>query len=154
MLFLPRNATNRYMSVNDNRCFPIVILNINGVTYLASGRMNPRLTTQDLGKKVSILYREYSHDYSFIINDEQSLADENAGRRRFGSPRTVPVQEHPENGLQRNISSRANQRLKEDNKKSMSLPMRIFGRILEIALYVAIIGGAIYFLVTQFMNFR
>ena len=72
-----RNGCN-YTINNWGRSVPAVIVNINGETRLVAGRRNSRLRTEDLGKMVNILFQEsgYAGMSTFIINDEQSLAEE------------------------------------------------------------------------------
>jgi len=74
---IPTRGGGMYGVRNGRKHRPVVVANINGEDWLLVSRFrNARLTTADLGKQVSILYR----GRTFIFNDDESLA--NAGKTR------------------------------------------------------------------------
>jgi len=150
---LMKRGGNLYRSINTRHCYPLVVINIDGEAYLVYGRKNKRLKTEDLGKKVSILFREYDVGHSFIINDEQSLADEEVWASRSGffeRSSSFAPSEDPKNSLYAKRLEQRIQEQKEEYKRTTSLPSRIVGRFLEIALYIAVLGGVIFFLIRFF----
>jgi len=150
---LLKRGGNVYRSINNRHCYPLVVINIDGEAYLVYGRKNKRLKTEDLGKKVSILFRKYDVGHSFIINDEQSLADEEIWANRSGFFKmffNYAPSEDPKNSLYAKRLEQRIQEQKEEYKRTTSLPSRIVGRFLEIVLYIAVLGGAIFFLIRFF----
>jgi len=142
--------TNMY-SVNNGRwSLPVVILNIYGEDFLAYGHRNERLRTEDLGRRVRILYREYEKgflQYSFILDDEQSLIDEEIranSKTIHWRRREYPGSNHRTRCLSTVIIERKTQALEDEFKKKTSKSTQIIGKFIEVLIPVAVFGGVFY----------